>query len=77
MDLQWRKAGYNFKTLNTEWYDALRVTKLPSFKKEFAPDGKVFYSVRQSHPGAKSSVSTVLGEFLNQLFNKIFFVIIE
>lgn len=56
------EAGYNFKTINPEYYDALRVTRLPSFKKEFAPDGKVFYSVRQSRFGVKSFTPTTLGD---------------
>lgn len=57
------EAGYNFKTINPEWYDALRVTKLPDNKQQFLPDGKVFYSVRQSRFGVKSSVPTSMGNF--------------
>lgn len=60
------EAGYNFKTINPDWYDALRVTKLPSYKKEFAPDGKVFYSVRQSRLGVKSTTPTTIGTFKTQ-----------
>ncbi|HQY21431.1 MAG TPA: DcaP family trimeric outer membrane transporter [Ignavibacteria bacterium] len=56
------EAGYNFKTINPDYYDALRVTRLPSFKGEFAPDGKLFYSVRQSRFGVKSTVPTGLGD---------------
>lgn len=55
-------AGYNFKTINPDWYDALRVTKLPSDSKEFLPDGKVFYSVRQSRFGVKSFTPTSIGD---------------
>lgn len=57
------EAGYNFKTIAPEWYDALRVTKLPAAKNEFAPDGKVFYSVRQTRFGVKSHMPTSLGAF--------------
>lgn len=60
------EAGYNFKTINPDWYDALRVTKLPSYKKEFAPDGKIFYSVRQSRLGVKSSTPTNVGVIKTQ-----------
>jgi hypothetical protein len=60
------EAGYNFKTINPQWYDALRVTKLPSFKNEFAPDGKVFYSVRQSRLGVKSTTPTTIGTLKTQ-----------
>ena len=55
------EAGYNFKTIDPNWYDALRVTKLPANKHEFLPDGKVFYSVRQSRLGVKSTTFTSLG----------------
>lgn len=60
------EAGYNFKTINPNWYDALRVTRLPSYAKEFAPDGKVFYSVRQTRFGVKSKTPTTLGDFTTQ-----------
>lgn len=60
------EAGYNFKTINPDWYDALRVTKLPANKKEFLPDGKVFYSVRQSRLGVRSSTPTSLGTLKTQ-----------
>ncbi len=56
-------AGYNVKTVNPDWYDALRATKLNSYAKEFAPDGKVFFSARQSRLGVKSSIATDYGEF--------------
>lgn len=57
------EAGYNFRTINPNWYDAMRVTRLPSFKNEFAPDGKVFFSARQSQLGVKSFVKTEMGDF--------------
>ncbi len=60
------EAGYNFKTINPQWYDALRVTKLPAYKREFLPDGKVFYSVRQSRFGVKSTTPTTIGTFKTQ-----------
>lgn len=60
------EAGYNFKTINPDWYDALRVTKLPASAREFLPDGKVFYSVRQSRLGVKSTTPTTLGDLKTQ-----------
>ncbi len=60
------EAGYNFKTINPDWYDALRVTKLPSNAREFLPDGKIFYSVRQSRFGVKSNTPTTLGDLKTQ-----------
>lgn len=59
-------AGFNFKTINPDWYDALRVTKLPKNSQEFLPDGKVFYSVRQSRFGVKSTTPTTLGDLKTQ-----------
>src|SRR6185369_4392154 len=41
-------AGYQFKQNHPDWFDVIRPTKLPSFPNEFAPNGKVYYGVRQS-----------------------------
>ena len=55
-------AGYNTKQINPSWSDALRITKLPSFKDQFAPDGQVFFGVRQSRFGVKGWTQTPVGE---------------
>jgi hypothetical protein len=54
--------GYNWNTINPAWSDALRITKLPSKEGEFAPDGQVFFGVRQSRFGVKGYTQTPLGE---------------
>jgi hypothetical protein len=54
--------GVNFKTINPNWYDTMRVTRLPSFDGEFGEDGSTFAGVRQSRLGAKGFVPTALGE---------------
>jgi hypothetical protein len=54
-------AGYQFGTNDPNWFDVVRPTKLPAFAGEFAPDGKVFYSVRQTRFGIKSSTPTSVG----------------
>lgn len=54
--------GYNFNQINPAWSDALRITKLPSYKDQFAPDGQVFFGVRQSRFGVKGYTQTGLGE---------------
>jgi hypothetical protein len=54
---------YNVKTVDPLWYDGQRPTKLPSYDGEFAPDGKLVFSVRQTKLGVKSSMPTSLGEF--------------
>jgi hypothetical protein len=60
-------AGYNFNTIHPDWYDVMRPTKLPSDKGAFAPSGNVYYSVRQTRFGVRSSSSTPLGELTTRL----------
>src|SRR5262249_57650814 len=55
-----------------EWCDGVRPTKLPYFKVEFAPNGKVFYGVRQSRLGVKSSTPTKCGELKTQFEFELF-----
>lgn len=54
--------GYNVNQINPNWFDALRVTRLPKYKDQFAPDGQVFFSVRQTRFGVKSSLPTSIGD---------------
>jgi hypothetical protein len=44
----------------------MRPSKLPSYKNEFGPGGNVFFSVRQTKLGVKSSTPTRLGELRAQ-----------
>ncbi|MGH9759274.1 MAG: DcaP family trimeric outer membrane transporter, partial [Blastocatellia bacterium] len=55
-------AGYEFGQSDPNWFDVLRPSKLPAFTGQFAPDGKVFYGVRQSRLGVKTSLDTKYGE---------------
>src|SRR5215813_10033432 len=64
--------GYQFKQNHPDWFDVIRVTKLPSFKDEFAPDGKVYYGVRQSRLGVKASTPTKYGELRTQFEFELF-----
>ena len=41
-------AGYQFKQNHPDWFDTLRVTKLPAFANEFGVDGHTYWGVRQS-----------------------------
>src|SRR5690242_6554594 len=34
--------GYNFQTIDPNWFDVMRPTKLPSFRGEFGRDGRTF-----------------------------------
>jgi hypothetical protein len=54
--------GHNFTQINPDWYDTLRLTRLPSFKDEFGKDNSSFAGVRQSRLGVKTSTPTSLGE---------------
>jgi hypothetical protein len=52
---------YDFKQMDPKWYDVPRPSKLPSYKDQFAPDGQIYFSVRQTRMTVKSYVSTPLG----------------
>jgi DcaP outer membrane protein len=54
--------GQNFKQIHPDWYDTMRVTKLPSVKDEFGKDNSTFAGVRQSRFGVRSSTPTDLGD---------------
>lgn len=54
--------GYNFNQIDPDWFDVLRVTKLPQYKDQFAPDGKIYFSVRESRLGFNSWTPTSLGQ---------------
>jgi hypothetical protein len=55
--------GHDFKTINPNWFDTMRVTRLPSFEGQFGEDHNTFAGVRQSRLGARSSTPTDLGDF--------------
>ena len=64
-DLRLRDARHRPRTssqINPNWFDTMRVTKLPSFEDEFGEDGSTFAGVRQSRLGVRSSTPTALGE---------------
>ena len=55
-------SGYNFGQIDPNWFDVVRPTKLPAFTNEFGPDGTVFFGVRQTRFGVKTSNPTPLGD---------------
>ena len=65
-------AGYQFKQNDPNWFDVIRPTKLPAFPNEFAPNGHVYYGVRQSRLGVKSSTPTKYGELKTQFEFELF-----
>ena len=54
--------GHDFKQIHPDWYDTLRLTKLPKVPNEFGEDNSSFAGVRQSRLGFKSSTPTAAGE---------------
>jgi len=38
-------GGYNFNSIDPDWFDVMRPTKLPKFKNQFGPSGNYFISV--------------------------------
>lgn len=65
-------AGYQFNQNHPDWYDVVRPTKLSSRRGEFDPNGKVFFGVRQSRFGVKTSTPTSLGELKTQFEFELF-----
>ena len=54
--------GQNFTTINPNWFDTVRVTRLPAFEDQYGKDGSTFAGVRQTRFGARSTTPTDLGD---------------
>lgn len=54
--------GHDFTQIDPNWFDTMRVTKLPSSKNQFGKDNSTFASVRQSRFGVQSSTPTDYGD---------------
>ena len=55
-------SGYEVGRSDPNWFDVMRPTKLASNPNEFKPDGKVYFSVRQTRFGIKTSTPTQIGD---------------
>jgi DcaP outer membrane protein len=55
-------SGYNFGSINPDWFDVERPTQLPAFQGEYGPNGSTFAGVRQTRFGVKSFTPTPLGD---------------
>ena len=53
--------GQNFTQINPNWFDTMRVSRLPKYENEFGEDNSTFAGVRQSRFGVKSEVPTGFG----------------
>jgi hypothetical protein len=54
--------GHDFKQIDPDWSDTLRVTRLPSFQNAFGRNNNTFAGVRQSRLGVRTSTPTDLGD---------------
>ncbi len=54
--------GHDFKQIDPNWFDTMRVSKLPAFENQFGQDNNTFAGVRQSRLGVRSSTPTALGD---------------
>ena len=54
--------GYNFNQIHSDWSDVVRPSQLPSYDNEYAPDGNMYYGVRQTRFGVESIVPNELGD---------------
>jgi hypothetical protein len=55
-------SGFNFGSINPNWFDVERPTQLPAYAGEYGADGSTFFGVRQTRFGVKSSTPTPLGD---------------
>jgi DcaP outer membrane protein len=54
--------GFNFKSIDPNWFDTMRINRLPSFDGQFGDDGSTFAGVRQTRLGVRGFNPTPLGE---------------
>src|SRR5580693_5158911 len=55
-------TGYNFGSINPDWFDVERPTQLPDFAGEYGANGNAYFGVRQTRFGVKTSTPTPLGD---------------
>lgn len=65
-------SGYEFGQTDPNWFDVMRPTKLPSFQNEFGPNGNVYFSVRQTRFGVKTTTPTQFGDLKTQFEFELF-----
>lgn len=54
--------GHDFTQIDPNWFDTMRVTKLPLSEDQFGRDHNTFAGVRQTRLGVRSSTPTALGD---------------
>jgi hypothetical protein len=64
--------GLDFKQIDPDWAETMRVTRLPKVANEYGEDGRFYAGVRQTRFGTRTSTPTPVGE-LKTLFEFNFF----
>ena len=64
--------GHDFKQIDPNWSDTMRVTRLPTFADQFGKNNSTFAGVRQSRLGVRTSTPTDLGELKTQFEFELF-----
>lgn len=64
--------GYNFDQSDPDWFNVVRPTNIPAFENELGTDDDVYYSVRQTRLGFKTSFPTELGELKTEFEYELF-----
>jgi hypothetical protein len=54
--------GHDFKAIDPNWFDTMRVTKLPSSPGQFGENHNTFSGVRQTRFGVKTQTPTSVGD---------------
>src|SRR5215471_11876076 len=57
-------AGYNVNQINPAWFDALRVTKLPTYANQYGSDGNACFIIRQSRFGVRAWIHSPMDELM-------------
>lgn len=65
-------TGYDFGQINPQWFDVERPTQLPSYANQYGGNGNVYYGVRQTRFGVKTSTPTGLGDLKTQFEFELF-----
>jgi hypothetical protein len=55
--------GHDFKQIDPDWFDTMRVARLPSSPDQFGRDHRTFAGVRQTRFGVRTSTPTAVGDF--------------
>jgi|SRR5215203_4732475 len=55
--------GHDFKQIDPDWFDTMRVARLPSSEDQFGRDNRTFAGVRQTRFGVRTSTPTAIGDF--------------